>query len=63
MDEHITCIIVLCSAKDVNRTREGLGKHHSACISSTDHNGRQFWVVAAAREDAGRFYFARGWSA
>jgi len=35
----------------------------SACISSTDHNGRQFWVVAAAREDAGRFYFARGWSA
>ena len=25
------------------------------CISSTDHNGRQFWVVAAEREDAGRF--------
>ena len=24
-------------------------------ISSTDHNGRQFWVVAAEREDAGRF--------
>jgi hypothetical protein len=25
------------------------------CISSTDHNGRQFWVVAAERGDAGRF--------
>ena len=25
------------------------------CISSTDHNGRQFWVVAAEREAAGRF--------
>jgi hypothetical protein len=25
------------------------------CISSTDHKGRQFWVVAAEREDAGRF--------
>ena len=24
-------------------------------ISSTDHEGRQFWVVAAEREDAGRF--------
>ena len=35
----------------------------SACISSTDHNGRQFWVVAAAREDAGRFYFSCEWSA
>jgi hypothetical protein len=26
------------------------------CISSTDHEGRQFWVVAAEREDAGRFF-------
>ena len=25
------------------------------CISSTDHEGRQFWVVAAERSDAGRF--------
>ena len=25
------------------------------CISSTDHDGRQFWVVAAEREDAARF--------
>jgi hypothetical protein len=25
------------------------------CISSTDLEGRQFWVAAAAREDAGRF--------
>jgi hypothetical protein len=25
------------------------------CISSTDHEGRQFWVVTAEREDAGRF--------
>jgi hypothetical protein len=25
------------------------------CISSTDHEGRQFWVVAAERRDAGRF--------
>jgi hypothetical protein len=28
---------------------------HGGCISSTDHEGRQFWVVAAEREDAGRF--------
>jgi hypothetical protein len=25
------------------------------CISSTDQKGRQFWVAAAEREDAGRF--------
>jgi hypothetical protein len=25
------------------------------CISSTDHEGRQFWIVAAERKDAGRF--------
>jgi hypothetical protein len=25
------------------------------CISSTDRNGRQFWVMAAERSDAGRF--------
>jgi hypothetical protein len=25
------------------------------CISSTDHEGRQFWVVAAEHEGAGRF--------
>jgi hypothetical protein len=25
------------------------------CISSTDHEGRQFWVVTAERENAGRF--------
>jgi hypothetical protein len=25
------------------------------CISSTDQKRRQFWVVAAQREDAGRF--------
>lgn len=25
------------------------------CISSTDHHGRQFWVVAGERQDAGRF--------
>ena len=25
------------------------------CISSTDHEGRQFWVVAAEREDGARF--------
>ena len=25
------------------------------CISSTDHEVRQFWVVATQREDAGRF--------
>jgi hypothetical protein len=25
------------------------------CISSTDHEGRQFWVAAAERQDAGRF--------
>ena len=27
----------------------------SGFISSTDHQGRQFWVVAAEREDGGRF--------
>jgi len=31
-----------------NRWRTG-------CISGTDHEGRQFWAVAAEREDAGRF--------
>ena len=25
------------------------------CVSSTDDDGRQFWVVAAERSDAGRF--------
>jgi hypothetical protein len=25
------------------------------CISSTDTEGQQFWVVAAEREDGGRF--------
>jgi len=25
------------------------------CISSTDHNGHQFWIAAAEREDNGRF--------
>jgi hypothetical protein len=25
------------------------------CISSTDHEGRQFWIAAAEREEAGRF--------
>jgi hypothetical protein len=25
------------------------------CISSTNDEGRQFWVAAAEREDAGRF--------
>ena len=25
------------------------------CISSTDHEGRQFWIFAAERNDAGRF--------
>jgi len=25
------------------------------CVSSTDHQGQQFWVVVAEREDAGRF--------
>jgi len=25
------------------------------CISSTDDDGRQFWIAAAEREDAGRF--------
>jgi hypothetical protein len=25
------------------------------CISSTDHKGQQFWVVAAERDGAGRF--------
>ena len=25
------------------------------CISSTDHEGRQFWVAAGEREDAERF--------
>jgi hypothetical protein len=32
----------------------------SGCISSTDDQGRQFWVVAAEREDAGRFIVHAG---
>jgi hypothetical protein len=28
---------------------------HCGCISSTDHEGRQFWLVAAELENAGRF--------
>jgi hypothetical protein len=28
---------------------------HCGCISSTDHEGQQFWVVAAERSGAGRF--------
>ena len=37
--------------------RDNLTKAGWNCgsISSTDHKGRQFWVVAAEREDAGRF--------
>jgi hypothetical protein len=36
---------------------EGLRKAgwNCGCISSTDHAGRQFWVVAAERGDAVRF--------
>ncbi len=43
--------------------REVLGNHRSqsqrkpigiGCISSTDHVGRQFWVVVAEREDVRR---------
>ena len=30
------------------------------CISSTDHKGRQFWVVAAERSHAGRFTVRAG---
>jgi hypothetical protein len=39
-----------------------LGRHNLSkagwswgCISSTDHEGRQFWVVTSERDDAGRF--------
>jgi len=28
---------------------------NSGCISSTDHEGRQFWVAAAERENGGCF--------
>jgi hypothetical protein len=36
---------------------EGLKKHgwRCGCISSTNHDTKQFWVVATEREDAGRF--------
>jgi hypothetical protein len=37
-------------ADNLNKAGWSLG-----CISSTDHSGRQFWVVAAEREDAERF--------
>ena len=30
------------------------------CISSTDHKGRQFWVVAAEPSHAGRFTVRAG---
>jgi hypothetical protein len=37
--------------------RDNLGKARWNCgyISSSDRKGRQFWVVAAERRDAGRF--------
>ena len=28
---------------------------HCGCISAMDHSGRTIWIVAAEREDAGRF--------
>jgi len=36
---------------------DNLGKAgwNCGCISSTDQKGRQFWVAAAGRSDAGRF--------
>jgi hypothetical protein len=37
-----------CSQSQENRLELG-------CISRTDRNGRQFWVGATEREDAGRF--------
>jgi hypothetical protein len=42
---------------EIKLVRDNLGKSGSrcGCISSTDHEGRQFWVVAAERENAGRF--------
>jgi hypothetical protein len=53
------------SAKEAqSATREVLRNHRDnlskarwrcGCISSTDQEGRQFWVVAAEREDARRF--------
>jgi hypothetical protein len=45
----------------VKRSWETIADHlgqagwNCGSISSTDHEGRQFWVVAAEREDAGRF--------
>jgi hypothetical protein len=40
-----------------NRRADNLSKAgwDCGCISSTDHGGRQFWVVATEHEDAGRF--------
>ena len=39
------------SYSEISATLDG----SCGCILSTDRNGRQFWVVAAERSDAGRF--------
>ena len=45
------------AVKHWETTADNLKKTGLNCgyISSTDREGRQFWVVAAEREDAGRF--------
>ena len=54
MYEHITCIIVLCSAKDVNRTREGRGKASAPVsqvrITTADNFG--LWPQRVKTRDA-----------
>jgi hypothetical protein len=48
----------ICRVKrDWKTARDNLQKAgwNCGCISSTDHEGRQFWVLTAEREDAGRF--------
>src|SRR5215510_1173477 len=42
--------VVVSIADNLSKAGWSLG-----CISSTDHEGRQFWVAAAERENAGRF--------
>jgi sugar lactone lactonase YvrE len=47
----------LCRVKDGEIIADNLKQAgwSCSCISSTDHKGRQLWVVAAERESAGRF--------
>jgi hypothetical protein len=62
--DHVACFIVNAlnrGVKDWELIADNLSKDGwtLGCISSTDHGGRQSWVVAAKREDADALLSAR----